>query len=200
MTTREIETYIGDLYGPGVSRDTVSRVTAGVLDDAKAWQTRPLEAIYPILYLDALVIKIRDGQAVRNFACYLAIGVNLDGERDVLGIWFQRTEGAKFWLQVLTELKTRGVSDVLVCCVDGLEGFPDAIEAVFPKAWVQTCIVHLIRASLRFVPEKDRRAVAKDLKPIYTAVDRDHACEQLERFAEMWDAKYPMISATWTEK
>jgi putative transposase len=200
MTTREIETYIGDLYGPGVSRETVSRVTAGVLEDAKAWQTRPLEAIYPILYLDALVIKIRDGQAVRNFACYLAIGVNLDGERDVLGIWFQRSEGAKFWLSVLTDLKTRGVQDVLICCVDGLEGFPDAIEAVFPKAWVQTCIVHLIRASLRFVPDKDRRAVAKDLKPIYTAVDRDHAWEQLERFAEQWDPKYPMISASWTER
>jgi len=200
MTTREIETYIGDLYGPGVSRETVSRVTAGVLEDAKAWQTRPLEAVYPILYLDALVIKIRDGQAVRNFACYLAIGVNLDGERDVLGIWFQRSEGAKFWLQVLTDLKTRGVQDVLICCVDGLEGFPDAIEAVFPNTWVQTCIVHLIRASLRFVPEKDRRAVAKDLKPIYTAVDRDHAWEQLERFAERWDPKYPMISASWTEK
>jgi putative transposase len=200
MTTREIETYIAELYGPGVSRETVSRVTAGVLEDAKAWQTRPLEAVYPILYLDALVIKLRDGQAVRNFACYLAIGVNLEGERDVLGIWFQRTEGAKFWLQVLTELRQRGVSDVLVCCVDGLEGFPDAIEAVFPQAWVQTCVVHLIRASLRFVPEKDRRAVAKDLKPIYTAVDRDHAWEQLERFAEKWDAKYPMISASWTEK
>ena len=124
MTTREIETYIGDLYGPGVSRETVSRVTAGVLEDAKAWQTRPLEQIYPIVYLDALVIKIRDGQAVRNFACYLAIGVNLEGERDVLGMWFQRTEGAKFWLQVLTELKQRGVQDVLVCCVDGLTGFP----------------------------------------------------------------------------
>jgi putative transposase len=199
MTTREIETYIAELYGPGVSRETVSRATAGVLEDAKAWQTRPLEAIYPILYLDALVIKIRDGQAVRNFACYLAIGVNLEGERDVLGIWFQRTEGAKFWLQVLTELKQRGVSDVLICCVDGLEGFPDAIEAVFPKAWVQTCVVHLIRSSLRFVPDKDRRQVAKDLKPIYTAVDRDHAWRELERFADKWDAKYPMISAAWTE-
>jgi putative transposase len=199
MTTREIETYIADLYGPGVSRETVSRVTAGVLEDAKAWQTRPLEQIYPILYLDALVIKIRDGQAVRNFACYLAIGVNLDGDRDVLGIWFQKTEGAKFWLQVLTDLKTRGVQDVLVCCVDGLEGFPEAIEAVFPKAWVQTCIVHLIRNSLKFVPDKDRKAVARDLKPIYTATDRDHAWDQLETFAEKWDHKYPMISASWTE-
>jgi putative transposase len=199
MTTREIETYIADLYGPGVSRETVSRVTAGVLQDAKAWQTRPLEAIYPILYLDALMIKIRDGQAVRNFACYLAIGVNLEGDRDVLGIWFQKTEGAKFWLQVLTELKQRGVEDVLVCCVDGLTGFPEAIEAVYPKTWVQTCLVHLVRSSLRFVPYKDMRAVAKDLKAIYTAVDRDHAWEQLERFAETWDDKYPMISQSWTE-
>jgi putative transposase len=199
MTTREIEAYIGDLYGPGVSRETVSRVTASVLEDAKAWQTRPLEQIYPILYLDALIIKIRDGQAVRNFACYLAIGVNLEGERDVLGIWFQRTEGAKFWLQVLSELKTRGVQDVLVCCVDGLSGFPDAIEAVYPKAWVQTCLVHAVRAALRFVPYKDKRAVAADLKKIYTAVDRDHAERELEAFAEKWDAKYPMISASWIE-
>ena len=199
MTTREIETYITELYGPGVSRETVSRVTAGVLEDAKAWQTRPLEQIYPILYLDALVIKIRDGQAVRNFACYLAIGVNLEGERDVLGIWFQKTEGAKFWLQVLTDLKQRGVQDVLICCVDGLTGFPEAIEAVYPKTWVQTCIVHLIRSSLKFVPYKDMRAVAHDLKPIYTAVDRDHAWEELERFAETWDGKYPMISQSWTE-
>jgi putative transposase len=200
MTTREIETYIADLYGPGVSRETVSRVTAGVLEDAKAWQTRPLEQIYPILYLDALVIKIRDGHAVKNFACYLAIGVNLDGDRDVLGIWFQKTEGAKFWLAVLTDLKTRGVQDVCICCVDGLEGFPEAIEAVFPQAWVQTCVVHLIRSSLRFVPEKDRKAVARDLRPIYTAADRDHAWDQLEAFAEKWDHKYPMISASWTDR
>jgi putative transposase len=199
MTTREIETYISELYGPGVSRETVSRVTAAVLEDAKAWHTRPLEAIYPILYLDALVIKIRDGQAVRNFACYLAIGVNLEGDRDVLGTWFQHTEGAKFWLQVLTDLKQRGVQDVLICCVDGLQGFPEAIEAVYPNTWVQTCIVHLIRNSLKFVPYKDRRQVAHDLKPIYTAVDRDHAWEQLERFAEKWDHKYPMISHSWTE-
>jgi transposase-like protein len=199
MTTREIETYITDLYGPGVSRETVSRVTAAVLEDAKAWQTRPLEQIYPILYLDALVIKIRDGQAIRNFACYLAIGVNLEGDRDVLGMWFQRSEGAKFWLQVLTELKQRGVQDVLVCCVDGLTGFPEAIEAVFPQAWVQTCLVHAIRAALRFVPYRDKRKVAQDLKKIYTAVDRDHAEQELERFAETWDPKYPMISAAWIE-
>ena len=200
MTTRDIETYITELDGPGVGRDTVSRVTAAVLEDAKAWQTRPLEAVYPIVYLDALVVKIRDGQAVRNVACYLAIGVNLDGERDVLGMWFQRSEGAKFWLHVLTELKTRGIQDVLVCCVDGLAGFPDAIEAVYPKAWVQTCLVHQVRASLRFVPDKDKRAVAADLKRIYTAADRDHAEAELERFAEKWDHRYPMISASWIER
>jgi putative transposase len=199
MTTRDIETYLADMYGPGVGRDTVSRVTAAVLEDAKAWQTRPLEAVYPILYLDALVVKIRDGQAVGNFACYLAIGVNCDGERDVLGMWFQRTEGAKFWLAVLTELKTRGVQDVLVCCVDGLTGFPEAIEAVYPQTWVQTCLVHQVRSSLRFVPYKDKRAVAADLKRIYTAVDRDHAETELEAFAEKWDHRYPMISASWIE-
>ena len=199
MTTREIETYIADLYGPGVGRDTVSRVTAAVLDDAKAWQTRPLEQVYPILYLDALVIKIRDGQAIKNFSCYLAIGVNTDGEREVLGMWFQRTEGAKFWLQVLTELKQRGVQDVLVCCVDGLTGFPDAIEAVYPQTWVQTCLVHQVRSSLRFVPHKDKKKVASDLRKIYTAVDRDHAERELEAFAETWDQRYPMISASWIE-
>jgi transposase-like protein len=200
MTTRDIETYIGELYGPGVGRDTVSRVTAAVLEDAKAWQQRPLEAVYPIVYLDALVVKIRDGQAVRNVACYLAIGVNCDGERDVLGMWFQKTEGAKFWLAVLTELKTRGVADVLVCCVDGLAGFPEAIEAVYPNAWVQTCLVHQVRASLRFVPEKDKKKVAADLRKIYTAADREHAERELERFAEIWDERYPMISASWIER
>jgi Transposase, Mutator family len=149
-------------------------------------------AVYPILYLDALVIKIRDGQAIKNFSCYLAIGVNTDGEREVLGMWFQRTEGAKFWLQVLTKLKQRGVQDVLVCCVDGLTGFPDAIEAVYPQTWVQTCIVHQIRSSLRFVPYKDKKKVASDLRKIYTAVDRDHAEAELESFAETWDGKYPI--------
>jgi putative transposase len=200
MTTRDIEAYITELYGPGVGRDTVSRVTAAVLEDAKKWQQRPLEAIYAIVYLDAMIVKIRDQNAVRNVACYLAIGVTLDGERDVLGMWFQQTEGAKFWLGVLTELKTRGVDDVLVCCVDGLAGFPDAIEAVFPKAWVQTCLVHMVRSSLRFVPQKDMKKVAADLRQIYTATDRDHAETELEAFAEKWDDRYPMISASWIER
>ncbi|MGK2938624.1 MAG: IS256 family transposase [Solirubrobacteraceae bacterium] len=200
MTTRDIEAYITELYGPGVGRDTVSRVTAAVLDDAKRWQTRPLEQVYAIVYLDAMVVKIRDQNAVRNVACYLAVGVNLDGERDVLGMWFERTEGAKFWLSVLTEIKTRGVQDVLVCCVDGLAGFPEAIEAVYPKAWVQTCLVHQVRASLRFVPEKDKKKVAADLRLIYTATDREHAEQQLETFAEKWDHRFPMISASWIER
>ena len=199
MTTRDIEAHLSEIYGASVGRDTISRVTAAVLADAKEWQSRPLESIYPIVFLDAMVIKIRDGNAVRKHSVYLAVGVNTDGERDVLGMWFRKTEGAKFWLGVLTELKARGVEDVLVCCVDGLTGFPEAIEAVYPKAWVQTCIVHQIRSSLRFVSYRDRRQVAKDLKPIYTATDRDHAETELERFAEKWDPRYPMISASWIE-
>jgi putative transposase len=199
LTVREIQGHLAEIYGTDVSPDLISKITDAVLDDVKAWQTRPLEALYPIVYLDALVVKVRDGQAVRNHACYLAIGVNLEGERDVLGIWFQRTEGAKFWLQVLTDLKTRGVADVLVCCVDGLTGFPEAIEAVFPQTWVQTCLVHQVRSSLRFVPYRDKRAVAADLKKIYTAADQDAAADELQRFADKWDHRYPTISRSWLE-
>jgi putative transposase len=199
LTVREIQAHLAEIYGTDVSPDLISRITDAVLEDAKAWQTRPLEAVYAIVYLDAMVVKIRDGQAVRNFACYLAIGVNLEGERDVLGIWFQRTEGAKFWLQILTDLKTRGVADVLVACVDGLTGFPEAIEAVFPQTWVQTCLVHVVRSSLRFVPYRDKRAVAADLKKIYTATDQDAAADELQRFADKWDARYPTISRSWLE-
>ena len=199
LTVREIQGHLVEIYGTEVSPDLISKITDAVLDDVKAWQTRPLEALYAIVYLDCLVVKIRDGQTVRNHACYVAIGVNLDGEREVLGIWFQRTEGAKFWLQVLTDLKQRGVADVLVCCVDGLTGFPEAIEAVFPQTWVQTCIVHLVRSSMRFVPYKDRRAVAADLKKIYTATDQDAAADELARFADKWDQRFPTISRSWLE-
>ena len=199
MTVRDIQGHLAEIYGTDVSPDMISRITDAVLADVKAWQTRPLDGVYAVVYLDALVVKVRDGAAVRNHACYLAIGVNLDGERDVLGMWFQRTEGAKFWLQVLTDLKTRGVQDVLVCCVDGLTGFPDAIEAVFPQAWVQTCLVHLVRSSLRFVPYKDRRAVAADLKRIYTATDQDAAADELTAFAEKWDERFPTISRSWLD-
>jgi putative transposase len=199
LTVREIQGHLAEIYATEVSPDLISKITDAVLQDAKAWQTRPLEAVYPIVYLDALVVKIRDGQTVKNHACYLAIGVNTDGERDVLGMWFQRTEGAKFWLAVLTDLKQRGVQDVLVCCVDGLTGFPEAIEAVFPQTWVQTCLVHVVRSSLRFVPYRDKRAVAADLKKIYTATDQDAAADELQHFAEKWDHRYPTISRAWLE-
>ena len=184
LTVREIQGHLAEIYGTEVSPDLISKITDAVLEDAKAWQNRPLERLYPIVYLDALVVKIRDGQAVRNFACYVAIGVNLHGERDVLGIWFQQTEGAKFWMQVLTELKQRGVADVLIFCVDGLTGFPEAIEATFPHSTVQTCLVHQVRSSLKFVSYKDRKHVAADLRRIYTAVDQDHAADELQAFAE----------------
>ncbi len=199
MSVRDIQAHLRELYGVEVGHDLISRVTDAVLADVREWQARPLEDVYPILFLDALIVKVRDAGAVRNLACYVAIGVNLDGERDVLGLWFQRSEGAKFWLAVLNELKQRGVRDVLVCCVDGLKGFPEAIEAVFPQTWVQTCIVHLIRQSLRFVPDKHRRAVAKELKPIYTAVDAEVAAEALASFEQVWGERYPMIGKTWRD-
>jgi putative transposase len=199
MSVRDIRAHLAEIYGVEVGHDLISRVTDAVLDDVREWQQRPLEDVYPILFLDALIVKIRDGGAVRNKACYVAVGVNLEGERDVLGLWLQGSEGAKFWLQVLNELKQRGVRDVLICCVDGLRGFPEAIEAVFPHAWVQTCIVHLIRSSLRFVPDKHRKKVAQDLRPIYTAIDADTAADALAGFEQLWGERYPMIGKTWRD-
>jgi len=171
LSTRDISAHLHEIYGVEVGRDLISRVTDGVMDDVRDWGKRPLEDIYPIVFLDCMVLKIRDGGTVQRRALYLALGVTLDGERDVLGMWFQETEGAKFWMQVLTDLKQRGVRDILIACVDGLTGFPDAIEAIFPKTTVQTCIVHLIRTSLKYVPRREREQVARDLKPIYTAKD-----------------------------
>jgi putative transposase len=199
LTVREIQGHLAEIYGTDVSPDLISKVTDTVLADAKARQNRPVERVYPIVYLDALIVKIRDGHTVRNQACYVAIGVNLDGERDVLGLWFQQTEGAKFWLHVLTDIKTRGVQDILFVCVDGLTGFVEAIEASFPHATVQTCLVHQVRSSLRYVSYKDRKTLASDLRRIYTAVDADHAADELTAFAEKWDHRYPMISASWLE-
>jgi putative transposase len=199
MSVRDIQAHLRELYRVEVGHDLISRVTDAVLEDVREWQARPLEDVYPILFLDATIVKVRDGGAVRNLACYVAIGVNLEGERDVLGLWFQRAEGAKFWLAVLNELRQRGVRDVLICCVDGLKGFPEAIEAVFPHTWVQTCIVHLIRHSLRFVPDKHRRKVAADLRPIYTAIDADAAAAALAQFEAAWSERYPMIGKTWRE-
>ena len=199
LSTRDIEAYLRDLYGVDVGRDLISRVTDAVMDDARAWASRPLDDVYPIVFLDCLVLKIREGGSVQRKACYLALGVNMEGERDVLGMWFQETEGAKFWMQVLNELKQRGIADILIACVDGLKGFPEAIEAVFPKTTVQTCIVHLIRNSLKYVPRREREQVARDLKPIYTAIDADAAQAELERFDEKWGQRFPVITQAWLD-
>jgi putative transposase len=199
MSTRDIEAYLREIYGVSVGRDLISRVTDAVMDDVKAWQRRPLDDVYPILYLDAFVVKIRDGGSVVRKACYLALGVTMDGERDVLGMWFQDNEGAKFWMQVLNDLKHRGVRDILICCVDGLKGFPEAIEAIFPQTTVQTCIVHLIRQSLRYVPRRRYDQVVKDLRPIYTATDVDAALAALEAFEEKWGDKLPPVVKAWRD-
>ena len=199
MSTRDIEAYLRELYGVSVGRDLISRVTDAVLEDVKAWQQRPLDDLYPVLYLDALVLKMRDGGSVQRKACYLAMAITMEGQREVLGMWFQQTEGAKFWMQVLNELKHRGVQDILICCVDGLKGFPEAIEAIFPETVVQTCIVHLIRQSLRYVPRRQYDQVTKDLKPIYTASDVDSAQEALERFEQKWGQQLPPVVRAWRE-
>ena len=199
LSTRDIEAHLAEIYGVKVGRDLISKVTDAVMDDVRAWQQRPLEDVYPVIFLDCLVLKIREGGSVQRRACYLALGITLDGERDVLGMWFQETEGAKFWMQVLADLKQRGVRDVLICCVDGLKGFPEAIEAIFPTTTVQTCIVHLIRLSLKYVPRREREPVARDLKPIYTAVDADAAQDALERFDEKWGQRFPVITKAWLD-
>jgi len=197
MSVRDIEDHLQGLYGVEIKRDTISRVTDAVLEDVAAWRTRPLDAVYAIAYFDCLMVKVREDRSVRTRACYLAIGVTIDGDREVLGIWWQETEGSKFWLAVLNDLAHRGVGDILVCCVDGLAGFPEAIEAVFPQAWVQTCIVHQIRNSMRFVTYQDRKKVAADLKPVYRAVNADAANDALAAFDEKWGQKYPMIADSW---
>lgn len=197
LSTRDIEAHLAEIYGVKVGRDLISKVTDAVMDDARAWQTRPLDDVYPVVFLDALVLKIRDGGSVQRRACYLALAINMDGEREVLGMWFQANEGAKFWMQVLTDLKQRGVQDILICCVDGLKGFPEAIEATFPATTIQTCIVHLIRHSLKYVPRKHYEQVAKDLRPIYTAIDADAALGELEAFEEKWGQQLPVIGQAW---
>jgi putative transposase len=200
LSTRDIEAHLQEIYGVKVGRDLISKVTDAVMDDARAWQTRPLDDVYPVVFLDALVLKIRDGGSVQRKACYLAMAINMDGEREVLGMWFQANEGAKFWMQVLTDLKQRGVQDILIACVDGLKGFPEAIEALFPRTTVQTCIVHLIRLSLRYVSRRQYEAVVKDLKPIYTAIDADTALLALEAFEEKWGQQLPVIGQAWRDR
>jgi putative transposase len=198
MTVREIQGHLGELYGVEVSPDLISRVTSAVIEEVKVWQGRPLEAVYPIVYLDALVIKVRDQGTVINKSAYLSIGVDVAGNKEVLGLWLEDTEGAKFWLKILTEIKNRGVADILILCCDGLKGFPEAIEAVFPKATIQTCIVHMIRNSLRFVTWNDRKLVVAALKPIYGAQTEVLAEAALTAFENSaLGARYPMISKSW---
>ena len=197
LSTRDIEAHLAEIYGVKVGRDLISRVTDAVMEDARVWQSRPLEDVYPVVFLDCMVLKIRDGGSVQRRACYLAMAIGMDGDREVLGMWFQANEGAKFWMQVLTDLKQRGVNDILIACVDGLKGFPEAIEAVFPSTTVQSCIVHLIRHSLKYVPRKQYEQVTKDLRPVYTAIDADAAMHALEAFEEKWGKQIPVIGQAW---
>lgn len=197
MSTRDIQDQLVELYGTEVSATLISNVTNEVIEEVKAWQSRPLDKVYPIVYLDALVIKIRQDKRVINKAFYLALGVNLDGQKELLGIWVSQNEGAKFWLNVLTELKNRGVEDILITCVDGLTGFPEAIQTVYPETQVQLCIVHMVRNSLRYVSWKKRKEVAGDLKLIYTAKTVEEAEIALTNFSEKWDKEFPSISKSW---
>jgi len=197
MTTREIQGHLQEIYGVEVSPGLISEVTDGVWEEVQNWQSRPLERMYAIVYLDALFVKMRHEGRVENRAVYVAIGIGLDGRKEVLGLWTSDSEGSKFWLLVMTELKNRGVQDILVACVDGLKGFPDAIETVFPKAQVQLCIVHLVRNSLKFVGAKDRKAVARDLKAIYSAPTAEAAELELNQFAEKWGKGTKAIEALW---
>ena len=197
LSTREIQAELESIYGVEVSPTLISNVTEAVVEDMQAWQSRPLSALYPILYFDALVVKSREEGPVVNKAVYLALGINVQGEKELLGLWIAQTEGAKFWLSVFTELKSRGLEDCFVACVDGLNGLPEAIEAVYPMAQVQLCIVHKVRNSLKYVPWKERKSVAADLRAIYGAATLSEAEQTLARFGQRWDAKYPAISPSW---
>jgi putative transposase len=199
MSVRDIQGHLEEMYGVEVSPSLISDVTDGVMEQARVWQNRPLESFYAIVFLDALYVKMRHEGRVENRAVYVAIGISLEGKKDVLGLWTGASEGAKFWLNVLTELRNRGVKDVYLAWVDGLKGFPQAIESVFPKAQVQLCIVHMIRASLNYVTWKDRRQVVADLKPVYKAATADEAERQLSEFEEKWKRQYPAISRLWRE-
>ena len=199
LSTREIQQHLEEIYGVAVSPALISNVTEEVVEEVREWQNRQLDKVYPIVFMDAIQFKVRDEGRVRNKAVYLAIGVKWSGLKEVLGIWIAQTEGAKFWLQVVTELKNRGVHDIYITCVDGLKGFPEAIETVFPKTEVQLCIVHLVRHSLKFVGWKQRKEVATDLKTIYTAATEAEAEQRLNEFAAKWDAKFPMIAKSWRQ-
>ena len=200
MTTRDIQAQLQDLYGVEISPTLISNVTDAVLDEVKTWQNRSLDSHYPIVYLDAIVIKVKENKQVVNKAIYLALAVNLDGQKELLGMWVSQNEGAKFWLNVLTEIKNRGVQDILFACVDGLNGFVEAIETVYPKTITQLCIVHVIRSSLRYVGYKERKAVVADLKTIYESATAEEAELALQAFSANWDKKFPAISRLWFDK
>ena len=197
LSTRDIADTFKDLYDADVSPALISKITDAVIDRVTEWQARPLDAIYPIVYLDCIVLKIRQDKRVINKSVYLALGVNLEGQKELLGMWLSENEGAKFWLNVLTELQNRGVKDILIACVDGLKGFPDAINTVYPDTHIQLCIVHMVRNSMKFVPWKDYKAIAADLKAIYQATTEEKALQSLDQFAQRWDEKYPQISKSW---
>jgi len=197
MSTRDIQGHLKEIYQIEVSPDFISTVTDSVIDAVKEWQNRPLDEIYPILYLDALHVKVKDQGQVTNKAVYLAVAITMEGKKEVLGFWIEKTEGSKFWLQVVTELKNRGVKDIFIACVDGLKGFPEAIRAVFPKTEIQLCIVHMIRNSLKFVSYKDRKQIATDLKEVYHSSTVEVAEQALEAFSSKWDSRYPTISLSW---
>jgi len=197
LSTRGIQEQLEELYGVNVSPTLISNVTNTVMDDVRAWQSRPLSSVYPILYFDALFVKSRQEGPVKNKAVYLALGINLEGEKELLGLWIAETEGSKFWLSVFNDIKNRGVQDCFIACVDGLKGLPEAIESVFPETQVQLCIVHKLRNSFKYVPWKDRKAVAKDLKAVYGAATIKEAEHALDKFSDTWDAKYPAISPSW---
>jgi len=197
LSTRDIQGQLEELYGAEVSATLISNVTNAVMDDVRAWQSRPLSTVYPILYFDALFVKSRQEGPVKNKAVYLALGINLEGEKELLGLWIAETEGSKFWHSVFNELKNRGVQDCFIACVDGLKGLPEAIEAVYPHTQVQLCIVHKLRNSFKYVPWKDRKAVAKDLRAVYAAATLEEAEQALEDFSKLWDTKYPAISPSW---
>lgn len=197
MTTRDIAEALHEMYGAEVSHSLISKVTDAVLDEVQSWQNRPLESLYPILYLDGIVVKVHQDKRVIKKTVYVALGVNTEGQKELLGLWIAETEGAKFWLSVLTELQNRGVEDVFVACVDGLTGFPDAINTAFPKAQVQLCIVHQVRNSLKYVSYKDRKAVASDLKRIYQSATAEEAEMELSDFEQAWGEKFPSIGKSW---
>ena len=197
MTTREIAASFKEMYDADVSPTLISKVTNAVMDQVIEWQSRPLDAVYPIVYLDCIVVKVRQDKQVINKAIYLALGVNLEGHKELLGMWLSENEGAKFWLGILTELQNRGVKDILIACVDGLKGFPEAIQTVYPQTQIQLCIVHMVRNSVKFVPWKDYKPVTADLKRIYQSVTEEEALLALDQFADRWDDKYPQISRSW---